>query len=62
VILVVIHKPQTSPWGGKVAAPVFSSVAQQLVVLFDIPPDKIRQAAISESENQATNIADSMSR
>jgi cell division protein FtsI/penicillin-binding protein 2 len=42
VILVVIHKPQTSPWGGQVAAPVFARIAQQLVILFDIPPDDIR--------------------
>jgi cell division protein FtsI/penicillin-binding protein 2 len=42
VILVVIHKPQTSPWGGQVAAPVFSSIAQQLMVVFEIPPDEIR--------------------
>ncbi len=42
VILVVIDKPQTSPWGGQVAAPVFARIAQQLVVLFDIPPDEIR--------------------
>ena len=42
VILVVIHKPQTSPWGGQVAAPVFAHIAQQLVVVFDIPPDEIR--------------------
>ncbi len=42
VILVVIHKPQTSPWGGQVAAPVFARIAQQLMTLFDIPPDEIR--------------------
>ncbi|GAB4535498.1 MAG: penicillin-binding protein 2 [Anaerolineae bacterium] len=42
LILVVIHKPQTSPWGGQVAAPVFARIAQQLVVLLDIPPDEIR--------------------
>jgi cell division protein FtsI/penicillin-binding protein 2 len=50
VILVVIDKPQTSPWGSQVAAPVFARIAQQLVVLFDIPPDEIRlsQAATIE--------------
>jgi cell division protein FtsI/penicillin-binding protein 2 len=42
VILVVIHKPQTSPWGGHVAAPVFARIAQQLMILFDVPPDDIR--------------------
>jgi cell division protein FtsI/penicillin-binding protein 2 len=45
VVLVVIHKPLTSPWGGQVAAPVFARIAQQLMVLFEIPPDTMRQAA-----------------
>lgn len=52
VILVVINKPQTSPWGGQVAAPVFASIAQQLMVLFDIPPDDVR---LSKSTDQQTN-------
>jgi cell division protein FtsI/penicillin-binding protein 2 len=50
VILVVIHKPQTSPWGGQVAAPVFASIAQQLVVIFDIPPDEIRLGHMASQE------------
>jgi len=50
VILVVINKPQASPWGGQVAAPVFARIAQQLVTLFDVPPDEIRLAT-----NQGTN-------
>lgn len=48
VILVVINKPQTSPWGGQVAAPVFARIAQQLMVVFEIPPDDIRHAAAQE--------------
>jgi cell division protein FtsI/penicillin-binding protein 2 len=62
VILVVINKPQTSPWGGQVAAPVFARIAQQLVVLFDVPPDDIRLAVsqqASESANQQTATVDS---
>jgi cell division protein FtsI/penicillin-binding protein 2 len=55
VILVVIHKPQTSPWGSQVAAPVFARIAQQLVVLFDIPPDEIR---LSQAATQEMSIAD----
>jgi cell division protein FtsI/penicillin-binding protein 2 len=51
VILVVIHKPNTSPWGGEVAAPVFASIAQQLMNLFDVPPDEIR---LDQSANQPT--------
>ena len=42
VVLVVIHKPKASPWGGQVAAPVFARIAQQLMVLLDVPPDNIR--------------------
>ncbi len=55
MILVVIHKPQTSPWGGQVAAPVFARIAQQLVVLFDIPPDEIR---LSQSASQTIAVTD----
>ena len=55
VILVVIHKPQTSPWGGQVAAPVFARIAQQLVVLLDIPPDEIR---LSQTAPQEMAVAD----
>jgi len=44
VILVIINKPKTSPWGNQVAAPVFANIAKQLVVLFDVPPDNVRLA------------------
>jgi len=61
VILVVINKPQTSPWGGQVAAPVFAHIGQQLVTLFDVPPDDVRLAAsqsVNDSADQATAGAD----
>jgi len=62
VILVVINKPETSSWGGQVAAPVFAHIAQQLVTLFDVPPDAVRLAQstnqqISESAGQQTTAA-----
>ncbi len=38
-ILVKIDRPTADQWGSKVAAPVFSRVAQRLVVLLGIPPD-----------------------
>ncbi|MCX7837944.1 MAG: penicillin-binding protein 2 [Anaerolineae bacterium] len=41
-ILVKIDKPQTSRWGSEVAAPVFASVAKQVVMVLGIPPDAIR--------------------
>jgi cell division protein FtsI/penicillin-binding protein 2 len=55
VILVVIQKPQTSPWGGQVAAPVFARIAQQLVVIFDIPPDEIRLNHTASQEIATAN-------
>jgi cell division protein FtsI/penicillin-binding protein 2 len=57
VILVVINKPKTSPWGGKVAAPVFARIAQQLIILFDVPPVALRHAV-----DNAYAAADSSSR
>ncbi|MBU0491390.1 MAG: penicillin-binding protein 2 [Chloroflexi bacterium] len=42
VILVKIDRPSVDPWGSKVAAPIFSRVAQRLVVLLGIPPDDQR--------------------
>ncbi|MFH1485075.1 MAG: penicillin-binding transpeptidase domain-containing protein [Chloroflexota bacterium] len=38
VILVRIDEPKDSPWGSLVASPVFSSVAQQILVYMRIPP------------------------
>lgn len=42
LVYVWLEEPQTSPWGSVVAAPVFSDVVNELVVLMDIPPDAIR--------------------
>lgn len=41
-ILVKLDKPQTSPWAAEVAAPVFASVAKQVVMILGIPPDPVR--------------------
>jgi cell division protein FtsI/penicillin-binding protein 2 len=43
LILVVLRRPQTSPWGSQVAAPVFARIAKALMVLLDVPPDAVRQ-------------------
>ena len=43
LVYVWLEKPQTSIWGSIVAAPVFREVAENLVVLMDIPPDHIRK-------------------
>ncbi len=43
LVYVWLEKPRTSKWGSVVAAPVFSQVVKNLVVLMDIPPDEQRQ-------------------
>jgi cell division protein FtsI/penicillin-binding protein 2 len=42
LVYVWLEKPKTNPWGSLVAAPVFSEVVKQLVVLMNIPPDAER--------------------
>ncbi len=49
LILVVLRRPQTSPWGSQVAAPVFARIAKQLMVLLDVPPDVVRERVTSSS-------------
>ncbi len=44
LIYVWLEKPGISIWGSEVAAPVFQNVAEQLVILMDLPPDAVRQA------------------
>ncbi|MGD9092158.1 MAG: penicillin-binding protein 2 [Anaerolineales bacterium] len=44
LVYVWLEKPTSSPWGSEVAAPVFRQVVERLVVLMDIPPDRVRQA------------------
>jgi cell division protein FtsI/penicillin-binding protein 2 len=48
VVLVIIDRPTSSRWGSKTAAPTFRSIAQQLVVLLNIPPDDMRLASKSQ--------------
>lgn len=43
LVYIWLEKPTSSPWGSVVAAPVFREVVQRLVVLLNIPPDKVRQ-------------------
>jgi cell division protein FtsI/penicillin-binding protein 2 len=44
LVLVIIDRPLGSRWGSKTAAPTFKRIAEQLVVLLDIPPDDVRLA------------------
>lgn len=46
LVYVWLEKPSSSIWGSVVAAPVFSEVVKNLVVLMDIPPDDVRQTLI----------------
>jgi cell division protein FtsI (penicillin-binding protein 3) len=39
-ILVVVDEPATSPYGGVVAAPAFSAIAQQVLCYLKVPLDK----------------------
>ncbi len=50
LVYVWLEKPTISIWGSEVAAPVFSKVVQNLVVLMDIPPDQIRLQASAEDK------------
>ncbi|UCC65489.1 MAG: penicillin-binding protein 2 [Anaerolineae bacterium] len=40
VILVKVDRPRDTPWGAAVAAPIFRNIAQRLLVMMDIPPDR----------------------
>ena len=42
MIYVWLQKPSASIWSSETAAPVFSQVAQQTVILLNIPPDMVR--------------------
>jgi cell division protein FtsI/penicillin-binding protein 2 len=44
LVYVWLEKPQSSPWGSVVAAPVFREVVEQLVVILGIPPDSVRSS------------------
>ena len=45
IVYVKLDRPQSAPWGSMTAAPVFSKLAEELVVLLDIPPDAVRLQA-----------------
>ncbi len=43
LVLVRLDKPQNSPWGSVVAAPVFQAVVERLVVMLAIPPAVVQE-------------------
>jgi cell division protein FtsI/penicillin-binding protein 2 len=42
MVYIWLQEPSTSIWGSQTAAPVFSQVAEQTVILLNIPPDMVR--------------------
>jgi len=51
IVLVRIDRPETSPWGSVVAAPVFRDIVERLVVMLEIPPDDLpQQLAVEQGE------------
>lgn len=50
VVYVRIDKPQNSPWGSVVAAPVFREVVEQLVIHLEIPPEDFVDQVAEEME------------
>jgi cell division protein FtsI/penicillin-binding protein 2 len=42
IVLVRLDKPETSPWGSVVAAPLFQEIAERLFMMLEIPPDALR--------------------
>jgi cell division protein FtsI/penicillin-binding protein 2 len=42
MIYVWLERPSASIWGSETAAPVFSQVAQQTILMLNLPPDAIR--------------------
>jgi cell division protein FtsI (penicillin-binding protein 3) len=49
LILVIIDRPTTSRWGNTTAAPTFKRIAEQLVVILNIPPKDTRQQLASNN-------------
>ncbi len=45
IVYVKLDRPQTAPWGSQTAAPAFAELADELVVMLDVPPDTVRLRA-----------------
>jgi cell division protein FtsI/penicillin-binding protein 2 len=50
LVLVIIDRPTTSRWGNTTAAPAFKRMAEQLVVILNIPPKDARQQLASNNK------------
>jgi cell division protein FtsI/penicillin-binding protein 2 len=49
IVYVWLEKPESSIWASDVVAPMFSKLAERLVVLMDIPPDDLRNELTVEA-------------
>jgi cell division protein FtsI/penicillin-binding protein 2 len=47
IVLVRMDKPQISPWGSVVAAPVFRQIVERLVVMLEVPSNQDRERLVS---------------
>jgi cell division protein FtsI/penicillin-binding protein 2 len=45
IVYIKLDRPQTAPWGSQTAAPAFADLANELVVMLDVPPDTVRLRA-----------------
>lgn len=52
LVYVWLEKPQSSPWGSVVAAPVFRQAVERLVVYLNIPPDDVRRRLTANEGSQ----------
>jgi cell division protein FtsI/penicillin-binding protein 2 len=52
MVFVRIDKPEISPWGSVVAAPIFRDVVERLVTMLEIPPDQIREQLLNDLAKQ----------
>jgi cell division protein FtsI/penicillin-binding protein 2 len=48
LVYVWLEKPAASQWGSVVAAPVFKTAVEKLVVLMNLPPDQVRKQLLGQ--------------
>ncbi|HJS19439.1 MAG TPA: penicillin-binding protein 2 [Anaerolineales bacterium] len=48
MVYVWLNSPSTSIWSSETASPVFSEVAEQTVILLNIPPDAVRSQLVNK--------------
>lgn len=47
LVYIWLEKPSTAEWGSVVAAPVFQSIFERLVVITNLPPDDVRKQSLN---------------